>query len=47
MFRPDNYVTGDKGTGNNWTKGYYTDGALLIDEMVDVVRKESENCECL
>ncbi|MBA0762072.1 hypothetical protein Gotri_024625 [Gossypium trilobum] len=33
--------------GNNWAKGHYTEGAELIDSVLDVVRKESENCDCL
>ena len=40
-------VTGQSGAGNNWAKGHYTDGAELIDSVLDVVRKEAENCDCL
>ena len=28
-------------------KGHYTEGAELIDSVLDVVRKESEGCDCL
>jgi len=28
-------------------KGHYTEGAELIDSVLDVVRKEAEGCECL
>jgi hypothetical protein len=28
-------------------RGRYTEGAELIDSLLDVVRKEAENCECL
>ena len=34
------------GAGNNWAKGHYTEGAELIDEVVDIVRKETEKCDC-
>ncbi|GFP94360.1 tubulin beta-1 chain [Phtheirospermum japonicum] len=34
------------GAGNNWAQGHYTDGAELI-SVLDVVRKEAENCDCL
>lgn len=34
-------------SGNNWAKGHYTEGAELIDNVLDVVRKEAENCDCL
>ncbi|GFS32337.1 tubulin beta 8 [Actinidia rufa] len=47
IFRPDNYVFGQSGAGNNWAKGHYTEGAELIDSVLDVVRKEAENCDCL
>ena len=29
IFRPDNFVFGQSGAGNNWAKGHYTEGALL------------------
>jgi len=47
IFRPDNFVFGQSGAGNNWAKGHYTEGAELIDSVLDVVRKESESCDCL
>lgn len=47
LFRPDNFVFGQSGAGNNWAKGHYTEGAELVDAVLDVVRKEAENCECL
>ncbi|KAL5719962.1 oxoglutarate dehydrogenase (succinyl-transferring) [Ranunculus cassubicifolius] len=43
----DNFVFGQSGAGNNWAKGHYTEGAELIDSVLDVVRKEAENCDCL
>ncbi|KAF3858212.1 hypothetical protein F7725_011413 [Dissostichus mawsoni] len=47
LFRPDNFIFGQSGAGNNWAKGHYTEGAELMDSVLDVVRKESENCDCL
>ena len=47
IFRPDNFVFGQTGAGNNWAKGHYTEGAELIDSVMDVVRKEAEGCDCL
>ncbi|KHJ99508.1 Tubulin/FtsZ family, GTPase domain protein [Oesophagostomum dentatum] len=35
------------GAGNNWAKGHYTEGAELVDNVLDVVRKEAESCDCL
>ncbi|XP_053991487.1 tubulin beta chain [Hylaeus volcanicus] len=47
LFRPDNFVFGQSGAGNNWAKGHYTEGAELMDSVMDVVRKEAEGCDCL
>ncbi|EEB09867.1 tubulin beta chain, putative [Pediculus humanus corporis] len=47
IFRPDNFVFGHSGAGNNWAKGHYTEGAELVDSVMDVVRKEAEGCDCL
>jgi len=47
LFKPDNFVFGQSGAGNNWAKGHYTEGAELIDQVLDVVRREMESCDCL
>ncbi|KAI8062739.1 tubulin beta chain [Gongronella butleri] len=47
LFRPDNFVHGQDGAGNNWACGYYTDGTDLSDKVMDVVRKEAETVDCL
>ena len=47
LFRPDNYIPGQNGAGNTWAKGPYTEGADLIESVMDVVRKEAESCDCL
>ncbi|XP_017596835.1 PREDICTED: tubulin beta-3 chain [Corvus brachyrhynchos] len=41
------FFPGQSGAGNNWAKGHYTEGAELVDSVLDVVRKECENCDCL
>jgi len=46
MFKPDNFAFGASCAGNNWAKGHYTEGAELIDEVVDIVRREMEGCDC-
>jgi tubulin beta len=28
LFRPDTFIHGQSGAGNNWAKGYYTEGTL-------------------
>jgi len=47
LFRPDNFVFAANGAGNNWAKGHYTEGAELVDNVMEVVRKEAEGCDCL
>ncbi|THH01140.1 hypothetical protein EW026_g1500 [Hermanssonia centrifuga] len=47
LFRPDNFVFGQSGAGNNWAKGHYTEGAELVDSVLDVVRKEAEGTDAL
>ena len=47
IFRPDNFVFGQSGAGNNWAKRHYTEGAEMVDSVLDVVRKEAERCNCL
>jgi len=47
LFRPDNFVHGQSGAGNNWAKGHYTEGAELVDSIMEVVRKEAEGCDML
>ncbi|KAI3321841.1 beta-1 and beta-2 tubulin [Xylariaceae sp. AK1471] len=47
LYRPDNLVLGQAGAGNNWAKGFYTDGSELAEAVVDVVRREAESCDCL
>lgn len=38
IFRPDNFIFGQSGAGNNWAKGHYTEGAELVESVLDVVR---------
>ena len=47
LYNPDNFIYGQNGAGNNWAKGHYTEGAELVDSVIERVRKESENCDCL
>ncbi|XP_072917631.1 tubulin beta-4 chain-like isoform X2 [Hemitrygon akajei] len=47
LFRPDNFIYGNSGAGNNWAKGHYTEGAELVENVLDVMRHECESCDCL
>ena len=45
LFRPDNYVHGASGAGNNFAKGFYTEGAELLDAVLEVARHETERAD--
>jgi tubulin beta len=45
LFRPDTFVHGQSGAGNNWAKGYYTEGAELVDPILDVLRAQVESSD--
>lgn len=47
LFRPDNFIHGQNGAGNVWAKGHYTEGAEIADDVLEVIRKEAEGCDCL
>ncbi|XP_024895778.1 tubulin beta-1 chain isoform X1 [Pteropus alecto] len=47
LFQPDSFIHGHSGAGNNWAKGHYTEGAELLERVLDVVRGEAEACDCL
>ena len=35
IFRPDNFVFGQSGAGNNWAKGHYTEGRNILKFQFD------------
>jgi len=47
LFKPDNMISSQSGAGNNWAKGHYTEGAEIVDNVIEVVRREAEACDCL
>ncbi|CCC72018.1 hypothetical protein NCAS_0J00390 [Naumovozyma castellii] len=47
LFRPDNFIYGQSSAGNVWAKGHYTEGAELVDSVMDVIRREAESCDRL
>lgn len=47
LFAPDSFVAGKCGAGGIWARGYYTSGAAILDQVIDVVRKQIEGCDCL
>ncbi|KAG8852786.1 hypothetical protein FRB91_005918 [Serendipita sp. 411] len=47
LFPPDSWVHADSGAANNWGKGHYTEGAELVEKLMDLIRKQSEKCDAL
>jgi tubulin beta len=47
IYRSDNFIFGETGCCNNWAKGHYTEGVEIMDHVLDVVRREAEDCDCL
>jgi tubulin beta len=41
------FITGSDTAGNNWAKGYYTEGPALLEPLLESIRKTAENCESL
>ena len=44
IFRPDNFVFGHSGAGNNWAKGHYTEGAELVDTVSRYLAYSNMTC---
>ena len=47
LMNPENVVAHGEGTGNNWAKGYYSEGLNSIHEGLDLIRKQCESADCL
>ncbi|CAN6672184.1 tubulin beta chain [Trichomonascus vanleenenianus] len=47
IYRPDNLISGESGAANNWAKGFYTEGAELMETVMDAVRREAEQADSL
>ena len=43
LFNPDNLIRSHNSAGNNWARGFYTEGAELLDIIMESVRREAEN----
>lgn len=39
LFNPHNFICGQYSAGNNWAKGYYAQGAEIVDSVLDIVRR--------
>merc|ERR1711874_85296 len=45
LFDPATMKFGSNGAGNNWAKGHYTEGAEIVEDVIDIIRKESEKAD--
>ena len=43
IFRPDNFVFGQSGAGNNWAKGHYTEGKNLLTKLIPL-NERTDGC---
>ena len=46
IFRPDNFVFGQSGAGNNWAKGHYTEGKMKVSSRVVSVSTSPTSFTC-
>ena len=44
LFHPEQLITGKEDAANNYARGHYTTGKELVDEVLDTVRKMTEQC---
>jgi len=47
LYKPDNIIGNDEGSGNCYAKAFHTEGPDLADKCLETVRKEVERCNCL
>uniref|UniRef100_A0A336LVT1 Tubulin beta chain n=1 Tax=Culicoides sonorensis TaxID=179676 RepID=A0A336LVT1_CULSO len=47
LFSPDAFLYGHNGAANNWAKGFYTEGAEMMDKILNLTRKRVENCDLI
>lgn len=47
IFDPNSCIVGHSGTGSNWAKGHYSEGFVLADTTLNLIRKDAEACDYL
>ncbi|KXN71604.1 alpha-tubulin, partial [Conidiobolus coronatus NRRL 28638] len=47
LFHPDTLISGKEDAANNYARGHYTVGKEMIDDVVDRIHKQAENCSGL
>ena len=47
LFNPASIITSQPGAGNNWGKGFYSEGSEIITEIMDQLQRSADHCETL
>jgi tubulin alpha len=47
LFRPDTLISGKEDAANNYARGHYTIGKEIVDQVLDRIRKEADDCKGL
>lgn len=47
LYHPDQLISGKEDAANNYARGHYTIGKEIVDPVLSVIRKISEQCESL
>lgn len=47
LFNRHNFILGKSGAANNWAKGFYGEGAELLDGIMELTRKHANECDSL
>ena len=47
LFITENLLNRGGGAGNSWSKGHYTDGVDLANQVLESARREAERCDCI
>ncbi len=47
LFHPDQLISGKEDAANNYARGHYTVGKEIVDQVLDKVRRQSEQCSGL
>ncbi|XP_034669923.1 probable tubulin beta chain CG32396 [Drosophila subobscura] len=47
LYRPENFVAGTESAGNNFARGYHTDGAEILQQVLENTRREVEAVDSL
>ncbi|CAF1438140.1 unnamed protein product [Adineta steineri] len=45
LFHPEFMINGKTSTSNNFAKGFFTEGAEMLPELIEIIRKITEECD--